>query len=92
MKLKDQVAIVTAGAGAGIGQAIVRRLAEEGAHVVISDAHAKRPLDLAQELNRQHGREFIDSKGDSSQFAGLVAEPRKLCARRLDRVVSPVFD
>lgn len=66
MKLKDQVAIVTAGAGAGIGQAVVRRFAEEGAHVVISDAHAKRPLDLAQELNRQYGREFIGLQVDAT--------------------------
>ena len=66
MKLKDQVAIVTAGAGAGIGQAVVRRFAEEGAHVVISDAHAKRPLDLAQELNKQYGREFIGVQVDAT--------------------------
>lgn len=42
MKLKDRVAVVTAAAGAGIGQAVARRFAEEGAQVVISDAHAKR--------------------------------------------------
>jgi len=66
MKLKDQVAIVTAGAGAGIGQAVVRRFAEEGAHVVISDAHAKRPLDLAQELSKQYGREFIGVQVDAT--------------------------
>jgi 3-oxoacyl-[acyl-carrier protein] reductase len=67
MKLKDQVAIVTAGAGAGIGQAVVRRFAEEGAYVVISDAHAKRPLDLAQELSRQYGREFIGLQVDATK-------------------------
>lgn len=66
MKLKDQVAIVTAGAGAGIGQAVVRRFAEEGARVVISDAHAKRPLDLAQELSKQYGREFIGMQVDAT--------------------------
>jgi 3-oxoacyl-[acyl-carrier protein] reductase len=66
MRLKDQVAIVTAGAGAGIGQAVVRRLAEEGTHVVISDAHAKRPLDLAQELGKQYGREFIGLQVDAT--------------------------
>jgi 3-oxoacyl-[acyl-carrier protein] reductase len=66
MKLKDQVAIVTAGAGAGIGQAIVRRLATEGAQVVISDAHAKRPLDLAQELRTTYGREFIGLQVDAT--------------------------
>ena len=66
MKLKDQVTIVTAAAGAGIGQAITRRLAAEGAHVVISDAHAKRPFDLAQELSKEHGREFIGMQVDAT--------------------------
>lgn len=42
MKLDNRVAIVTAAAGAGIGQAVARRFAEEGALVVVSDAHAKR--------------------------------------------------
>jgi 3-oxoacyl-[acyl-carrier protein] reductase len=66
MKLTDQVAIVTAAAGAGIGQAITRRLATEGAHVIISDAHAKRPFDLAQELSKEHGREFIGMQVDAT--------------------------
>ena len=66
MKLKDQVAIVTAAAGAGIGQAITRQLAAEGAHVVISDAHAKRPFALAQELSKEHGREFIGLQVDAT--------------------------
>jgi len=66
MKLKDQVAIVTAAAGAGIGQAIVRRFASEGAQVIISDAHAKRPLDLAQELSKTHGREYIGLQVDGT--------------------------
>ncbi|MEW6296685.1 MAG: 3-oxoacyl-ACP reductase family protein [Thermodesulfobacteriota bacterium] len=66
MKLKNQVAIVTAAAGAGIGQAVVRRFAAEGAHVVISDAHAKRPLTLAEELSREHGREFLGLQVDAT--------------------------
>ena len=66
MRVKDQVAIVTAAAGAGIGQAITRRLAAEGAHVVISDAHATRPIDLAQELGKEHGREFIGLQVDAT--------------------------
>jgi 3-oxoacyl-[acyl-carrier protein] reductase len=69
MKLRDQVAIVTAAAGAGIGQAIVRRFAAEGAHVVISDAHAKRPLTLAEELSREHGREFLGLQVDATDQA-----------------------
>ncbi len=35
-QLQDQVAIVT-GAASGIGKAIARRLAEEGARIVIAD-------------------------------------------------------
>ena len=41
-RLEGRVAIVTASAGAGIGQATVRRLAAEGAYVVVSDIHEGR--------------------------------------------------
>lgn len=57
MKLKDRVAIVTASAGAGIGQAVARRFAEEGAQVVISDAHAKRVQEVAAKMQKDYGRE-----------------------------------
>ena len=35
-RLKDKIALVT-GSGRGIGEAIARRLAQEGAHVWIAD-------------------------------------------------------
>ena len=57
MKLKDRVAVVTAAAGAGIGQAVARRFAEEGAQVVISDAHAKRAHEVATKIQKDFGRE-----------------------------------
>ena len=44
MKLKDRVAIVTAAAGAGIGQATARMMAREGASVVVTDMHEERTL------------------------------------------------
>jgi 3-oxoacyl-[acyl-carrier protein] reductase len=40
--LAGRGAVVTAAAGAGIGGATARRLLEEGARVLISDAHARR--------------------------------------------------
>jgi 3-oxoacyl-[acyl-carrier protein] reductase len=40
--LAGKVAIVTASAGAGIGQAAARRCLEEGAQVIISDSHERR--------------------------------------------------
>ena len=44
MRLKDKVIVVTGGAGAGIGQRSARRFAEEGANIVLSDAHAGRTV------------------------------------------------
>ncbi|MFH8259096.1 SDR family oxidoreductase [Streptomyces roseolus] len=40
--LAGRTAVVTAAAGAGIGGATARRLLEEGARVLLSDAHARR--------------------------------------------------
>jgi 3-oxoacyl-[acyl-carrier protein] reductase len=48
--LKGKVVVVTAAAGTGIGFATARRCAEEGATVVISDAHARRLEEAADQL------------------------------------------
>jgi 3-oxoacyl-[acyl-carrier protein] reductase len=48
--LRDKVVVITAAAGAGIGLATARRAAEEGATVVISDAHERRLGEAATEL------------------------------------------
>ena len=56
-RLDGQVAIVTAAAGAGIGRAVARRFLEEGADVVVSDAHARRIEEMATALSREAGRE-----------------------------------
>jgi len=49
-RLEGKVAIVTASAGAGIGQATVRRLASEGAYLVVSDIHEGRAMKVAEDL------------------------------------------
>lgn len=72
--LRDQIAIVTGGAQ-GLGAAIVQRLAEEGAHVVVADLN----LDKAQETadavaadTGQQTRAFAVDVTDESQVAALV--------------------
>lgn len=57
--LRGRTAVITAAAGAGIGGATARRFLEEGARVLISDAHARRLKEHEAELARD--------------FAGAVA-------------------
>ncbi|MFJ7072581.1 SDR family oxidoreductase [Streptomyces sp. NPDC098781] len=51
--LRGRTAVVTAAAGAGIGGATARRFLEEGARVLISDAHARRLKECEAELARE---------------------------------------
>ena len=49
--LAGRTVLVTAAAGAGIGFATAKRVVEEGARVVISDAHARRLSEAADQLD-----------------------------------------
>ena len=72
-----RVVMVTAGAGAGIGSAIVRTLAEDGWDVVITDAHERRTGELARALTEEHGREFLGIPLDVTEYdlvGAVVAE------------------
>lgn len=62
--LDGRVALVTAGAGAGIGQATARRFLQEGATVVLTDAHARRVQEVAQALSAEFGREVVGRQLD----------------------------
>ncbi|MDY6853112.1 MAG: SDR family NAD(P)-dependent oxidoreductase [Thermodesulfobacteriota bacterium] len=59
MRLKGKVAIVTASAGAGIGQAAVRAMAKEGANVVVADIHEKRTNTVAEEIKAETGLDTL---------------------------------
>jgi 3-oxoacyl-[acyl-carrier protein] reductase len=53
--LEGKTALLTAAAGTGIGFAAARRCAEEGARLMISDAHERRCLEAAAELEKLTG-------------------------------------
>ena len=50
-ELEGRVALVTGAAGEGIGQACARRLAEDGAKVVLTDIHERRTAEVAEKLS-----------------------------------------
>jgi NAD(P)-dependent dehydrogenase (short-subunit alcohol dehydrogenase family) len=49
MRLKDKTALITGAAG-GIGSAVVKRFAEEGARVILSDLHEDGCQKLLKEM------------------------------------------
>src|SRR5215469_16490655 len=57
--LKDKVAVVTAAAGTGIGGACARRALEEGARVLLSDAHERRLGESVAELEKEFGSDSV---------------------------------
>jgi 3-oxoacyl-[acyl-carrier protein] reductase len=66
--LQDHVALVT-GAGSGLGAAIARRLAADGATVVVNDLHA----DAAEVVAKEVGGEVAAfDVGDSAAFDGAI--------------------
>ncbi|MBS1881451.1 MAG: SDR family oxidoreductase [Actinobacteria bacterium] len=76
------VALVTAGAGAGIGAAVVRTLASEGWDVVVSDAHERRSAELAAELGEEHGRDFLSVPLDVTDFDAVGAAVERIVGDR----------
>ncbi|MER7686322.1 SDR family oxidoreductase [Streptomyces sp. NPDC097610] len=59
--LTGRTAVITAAAGAGIGGATARRFLEEGARVVISDAHARRLKESEEALAAEFGAAHVAS-------------------------------
>ncbi|MFI7382159.1 SDR family oxidoreductase [Streptomyces sp. NPDC049813] len=57
--LAGRSAVITAAAGAGIGGATARRFLEEGARIVVGDAHARRTAETVAALAEEFGADRV---------------------------------
>ncbi|MEV6328151.1 SDR family oxidoreductase [Streptomyces sp. NPDC051909] len=89
--LAGRSAVVTAAAGAGIGGATARRLLEEGARVLISDAHARRLKETESALAAEFGSDRVAARPcdvtDETQVQALYDTAVRLHGR-LDVLVN----
>jgi len=69
--LDGRTVVVTAAAGTGIGSAVARRCIEEGARVLISDAHERRVAESAAELSDLAGAAVTGVRCDVTDQADI---------------------
>jgi len=87
--LQDKIAIVTGGAQ-GLGEALCRRLAREGAHIVVADLNLEQAERVAAEIAAQTDRRAIAVKTDVTDEAQVEAMVQRTVDEfgRLDILVS----
>ncbi|QHC24055.1 SDR family oxidoreductase [Streptomyces sp. GS7] len=89
--LSGRTAVITAAAGAGIGGATARRFLEEGARIVIGDAHTRRLTESAAALAAEFGPDRVAGLPcdvtDEAQVEALLALAEERHGR-LDIVVN----
>lgn len=88
-RLQDKIALVTGG-GQGLGQAICRRLADEGAHVVVADLNGAAATQTATEIAAGTNRRTLAVTVDVTNETEVAAMVEQTLAQfgRLDIVVS----
>jgi 3-oxoacyl-[acyl-carrier protein] reductase len=69
--LEGRTVVVTAAAGTGIGSAVARRCIEEGATVLVSDAHERRVAESAAELSELAGAAVTGVRCDVTDQADI---------------------
>ena len=87
--LQDQIAIVTGGAQ-GLGEAICRRLAREGAHLVVADLNLKGAERVAADIMAQTDQRALAVQVDVTDEAQVAAMVNRTVQEfgRLDILVS----
>lgn len=89
--LAGRTAVITAAAGAGIGGATARRFLEEGARVVIGDAHPRRTKETVEALAAEFGAGRVEGTPcdvtDEAQVQALY-DLAERCHGGLDVVVN----
>jgi sorbitol-6-phosphate 2-dehydrogenase len=87
--LQDRIAVVTGGAQ-GLGEAICRRLAQEGAHVVVADLNLEGAERIAADIAAQTGRRAVAVRADVSDEVQVEAMVDLVVQKfgRLDILVS----
>lgn len=89
-RLAGRTAIIT-GSTSGIGAAIARTLAAEGAHVVISGRDAARGQSIVKEIEEAGGRADVveaDLAGTYAQLRAFAAEATSTLGDRVDILVN----
>jgi len=89
MRVREKTIVVT-GAGGGIGEGIARRLAEEGARVIVNDLRAELADRVAEAIGAAGGqaRAVVGDVTQSADWARLVAQAQEFGGGRLDAVVN----
>lgn len=87
--LQDRIALVTGGAQ-GLGAALCRRLAEEGAHVVVADLNGAKAKETAAEIAAATGRRTLALAVDVTKEEQVQAMVERTVASfgRLDILVA----
>jgi NAD(P)-dependent dehydrogenase (short-subunit alcohol dehydrogenase family) len=86
MRLQDKVILVT-GSTTGIGEAIARRVVQEGAQVLIHGRDKKRGEQIVRELGSEHAALHVDDLADPAAAPRLVDAAIKSFGR-LDALVN----
>ena len=88
--LSGRIALVT-GSGGGIGKAIAKKFASEGACVVLSDNNAERLIEAKQEFIQLFGKDVVEASildVTSASTIQLTAKDAALCFGGLDLIVN----